>query len=180
MKPFTPEQHREALIRRRVKFVVEKGAMARLFKGGTHSALQEELLRTVKLEELLEIQTKEEYDKYLNGIFERSCWAKYSRNGIDIDRYGYFAKLINIVIYEITSNRELFSEMSWLRLRSFIHVPIDWNVTYYLNQIDPSIPAVAILKGMSKERYWAIQKGIRKLAEKYKIPPIWFEAAWSA
>ena len=51
MKPFTPEQHRNALIRRRIKFVVEKGAMARLFKSGTNSELQEELFRNLKLEE---------------------------------------------------------------------------------------------------------------------------------
>jgi hypothetical protein len=31
MAIFTAEQHRDALIRRRIKFVVEKGAMARLF-----------------------------------------------------------------------------------------------------------------------------------------------------
>lgn len=180
MKPFTHEQHREALIRRRIKFVVEKGAMARLFRGGTNSALQQELFKTIKLEEFSKIQNKEQYDKWLNWTVELDCWANYSRNGIDLDRWGYFAKLINIVIYEIVSNRELFLETNWLRLKGFLHVPIDWNVTYHLNQIDTSIRPVAMLKGMIKAQYWTIQKAIRKLAEKYDIPPIWFEAAWSA
>ena len=43
------------------------------------------------------------------------------------------------------------------------------------------VHSVAILpEEMSKERYWDVQKAIRKLAKKHKIPPIWFEAAWSA
>ncbi len=63
MNPFTPEQHRDALIRRRIKFVVEKGAMARLFKGGTNPALQEELFNRIKPVELAEIQVQDHYDE---------------------------------------------------------------------------------------------------------------------
>ncbi len=86
MEVFSPEQHREALIRRRIKFVVEKGAMARLFKGGTHAALQEELARRIRPEEISRIQTREEYDSWLFATAESACWEPYSRNGLDEDR----------------------------------------------------------------------------------------------
>lgn len=180
MKPFTLEQHRDALIRRRIKFVVEKGAMARLFRSGTNSVLQQELFRCVKPSELSQIQTRDEYDAWLGRIVELDCWKNYSRNGIEDDRWAYFAKLINIVVYEIVSNRELFPESNWQRLRPFLHVPIDKNVTYYLRQIDPAFPIMAALKGMSKKQYWRIQEAIRKLADNHGLPPIWFEAAWSS
>jgi hypothetical protein len=83
---FTQEQHREAIIRRRIKFVVEKGAMARLFKGGTHEALREQLARCVRPEHLSHIQTRGEYDSWLLSTAESSCWEPFSRNGLDEDR----------------------------------------------------------------------------------------------
>jgi hypothetical protein len=178
--PFSADQHRDALIRRRIKFVVEKGAMARLFRAGTHSELQEELFRCLRPSDLAKIGTRPEYDEWLTRTVELTCWEKFSRNGIADDRWGYFAKLINIVVYEIVANRELFAEEDWLRIRPFLHIPIDWNVTYHLNQVDPSFPVVAILKGMTKEDYWDVQTSVRHLADKHSLPPIWFEAAWSA
>ena len=120
MKPFTPEQHRDSLIRRRIKFVVEKGAMARLFRAGLSLGLQEELFSRLKPTEIAKVQSQDEYDNWLISTIELDSWAEYSRNGIEVDRWGYFAKLINIVIYEIISNRELFLEMDWLRLRPFL------------------------------------------------------------
>ncbi len=54
MQPFTAEEHQDALIRRRIKFVVEKGAMARLFRRGTSPALQNELFRRIRTSELAE------------------------------------------------------------------------------------------------------------------------------
>lgn len=179
MKPFKPEQHRDLLIRRRIKFVVEKGAMARLFKAGSSSGIQKELFLCVQPSEIAKIDGKDEYDNWLITVVERNTWDHFSRNGIDQDRWAYFAKLVNIVIYEIISNRELFDEKDWLRLRPFLHVPLDWNVTYYLNQITDKISPLAVLKGMSKEEYLMIQKSIRELAELYDVPPIWFEAAYS-
>jgi len=86
MAVFTQEQHREALIRRRIKFVAEKGAMARLFKAGTNAALQEELARRLRPEDLSRLQTRDEYDSWLFATVESSCWEPYSRNGLDEDR----------------------------------------------------------------------------------------------
>jgi hypothetical protein len=42
---FTAEEHRDALLKGGIKFVVEKGVMPRLFRAGTHELLQEELFR---------------------------------------------------------------------------------------------------------------------------------------
>lgn len=89
MEVFTREQHREALIRRRIKLVVEKGAMARLFKKGTHPALQEELARCIRPEELARIQTSDEYDSWLLSTVQSSCWKPFSRNGLQKDRWAY-------------------------------------------------------------------------------------------
>ncbi len=180
MEAFSPEQHCEALIRRRIKFVVEKGAMARLFKGGTHAALQEELARRIRPEELSRIQTCEEYDSWLFATAESACWGPYSRNGLDEDRWAYFAKLINIVVYEVVANRELFPETDWQRLRPFLHIPVDASITYHLSQLEPSFPTAWVLKGMTKDRYVSVQDAVRRIAHKHGVPPIWFEAAWSA
>lgn len=179
IRPFTVEQHKKALIRRRIKLVAEKGAMARLFKGGTNFGLQQELFHRINIDFFSKTKTREEYDEWLIKTVELNCWQKYSRNGIKIDRWAYFAKLINIVIYEIVSNRELFAEADWQRIRSFLHIPIDWNVNYHLRQIEPNFPLIITLKGMSKQQYLNFQERTRKLAEKFGLPPIWFEAAWS-
>lgn len=180
MQPFSAEKHREALVRRRIKFVVEKGAMARLFQGGTHGALQEELFRRIIPTKLASLHTREHYDRWLIDTVELPCWGQYSRNGLQNDRWAYFAKLINIVVYEIVSNRELFDEADWQRLRPNLHIPIDATVTYHLSQVDPGFPSVWVLKGMTKDQYLRIQEAVRRLAERYGVPPIWFEAAWSA
>lgn len=180
MAIFTQEQHREALIRRRIKFVVEKGAMARLFRAGTNAALQEELARRIRPEELSRIQTRDEYDSWLLATVESSCWEPYSRNGLDDDRWAYFAKVVNIVVYEIVANRELFSEADWQRLRPYLHIPVDVTVTYHLSKLEPSFPGVWVLKGMTKDQYTSVQDAARRLAREYGVPPIWFEAAWSA
>lgn len=180
MKPFSTEKHHDALIRRRIKFVAEKGAMARLFRMGTNAALQEELFRRLKLSELSRIQTRKEYDDWHTRTVELDCWQNYSRNGLHVDRWAYFAKLINIVVYEIVSNHELFTETDWKRIRPFLHIPIDSTVMNDLTRIDPTFPSIFTLKGMTKEEYWHVQEAVRKLAENYGVPPIWFEAAWSA
>jgi len=180
MAMFTAEEHRDALIRRRIKFVVEKGAMARLFKGGTHGALQGELFRRIRPTELARIQTRDEYDKWLLERIESSRWEPYSRNGLHEDRWAYFAKLINIVVYEVLANRELFGEADWQRLRPFLHIPIDATVTYHLSKVDPDFPSVWVLKGMTRDQYIRVQEAVRALADQHGVPPIWFEAAWSA
>lgn len=59
-RPFTIEQHREALFRRRIKLVVEKGAMARLFKGGTNFGLQQELFRRLNIDFISKVKTRED------------------------------------------------------------------------------------------------------------------------
>lgn len=132
-KIFTAEQHREALLSRRIKFVVEKGAMARLFRAGTNAALQKEFFRLLQPSEIAKLQSRDAYDEWLIKTVELE---HYSRNGLRSDRWAYFAKLINIVVYEIVANRELFSESDWQRIRPFLHLPIDLNVSIELERLD--------------------------------------------
>lgn len=160
--------------------MVEKGAMARLFQAGTHTALQEELFRRIVPANLARVQTRDGYDKWFFDTVESSCWKSYSRNGLAADRWAYFAKLVNIVVYEILANRELFSEADWRRLRPFLHVPIDATITYHLSKLDPDFPGVWVLRGMTKTQYVHVQAAVRGLAGRHGVPPIWFEAAWSA
>ncbi len=180
MKTFSPEERIDALVRRRIKFVVEKAAMARFFRRGTSAALQEELFKALKPSRLAHIQTLDEYDRWLVGLIESERWEPYSRNGLRADRWAYFAKLINIVTYEIVANRELFSQHDWERIRPFLHLPIDANVSFHLEKLDPTFPAIFYLKGMTETAYWTFQTAARELAAKLGISPIWFEAAWSA
>lgn len=179
MKPFSVEEHRDALIRRRIKFVVEKGAMARLFRKGTSADLQDELLRRIRPERLSLIRTQDDYDKWLERTVELDCWAQYAKDPIEQVRWGHFAKLINIIVYEVVANRELFAEADWQRIRSFLHVPIDSNVSDYLTKFEETFPAVWVLKGMTKKQYMQFQEAARRLGDQYGVPTIWFEASWS-
>jgi hypothetical protein len=92
---------------------------------------------------------------------ESACWEPYSRNGLAEDRWAYFAKLINIVVYEVVANRELFSETDWQRLRPFLHIPVDASITYHLSQLETSFPGVWVLKGMTKDQYVSVQDAVR-------------------
>lgn len=75
-------QHEDALVRRRIKFVVEKGAMARLFREGTHRELQEALFQLIKPSELSSIRTCAQYDSWLLQTIESNRWKRFSRNGL--------------------------------------------------------------------------------------------------
>lgn len=180
MKTFSRTEHRNALLRRRIKFVVEKGAMARLFRAGRHADLQDTLFRRLKPSRLARLRTQQQYDGWLNRIVQHRCWAPYSRNGLEKDRWAYFAKLINILVYEIIANRELVPERDYARLRRFLHVPIDATVLKHLSIVDSTFYVPYALKGMKGRQYRQIQSSIRRLAHVKRVPPIWFEAAWSA
>ena len=154
--------------------------MARLFRAGKNRALQDELFRCLQPAELALIRRQEQYDVWLIRTIESDRWKEFSRNGIALDRWSYFAKLLNIVIYEIISNRELFSDGNWKRLRPFLHIPVDATVSDHLFRLDPNFPKIRKLKGMTKETYLEVQAATRRLAAKNHVPPIWFEAAWSS
>jgi len=180
MQTFTEAEHQAALLRRRIKFVVEKGAMARLFKGGTTHHLQGELFQVLEPLAIVSHGSRDEYDSWLTGRIKEERWARCSRNGLREDRWAHFAKLLNIIIYEIVSNRELVTETDWQKVRPWLHVPLDSNVFFTLTQLDPSFPACWVLKGMTEAQYLEIQNEIRQLAGKHGVPPIWFEDAWTS
>lgn len=154
--------------------------MARFFLRGTSPDLQQELFKALGPSFLAGIRTRDEWDHWLVELIESERWEPYSRNGLQADRWAYFAKVINIVTYEIVANRELFSQQDWERIQPFLHLPIDTNVSLHLETLDPTFPGIFYLKGMTKTAYWAFQAGARQLAAKLGVPPIWFEAAWSA
>jgi transcriptional regulator with XRE-family HTH domain len=180
LKMISEDGHREALRRRRIKFVVEKGAMARLFRKGTTKKLQAELFRRLIPTRIAGLDTVEKFDKWLCETVESACWSDYSQGGIEEVRWAYFAKLVNIVVYEIVANRELFKESDWERIHTFLHVPIDSTVNHCLFELDSQFPVIEKLKGLSKEKYFEVQHAIRRLAERHKVSPIWFEAAYSS
>ena len=152
--------------------------MARLFKRGTHAALREELAERIRPERLARIKSRREYDRWVERTIELDCWAPYSRNGLVADRWGYFAKLINIVVYEVVFNRELFVEVDWQRLHPFLHLPIDSSVMRHLSSLDSAFPVVTRLKHMTKQQYFKLQGAARRLAVRHGCLPIWFEDAW--
>jgi len=172
-------EHQNALVKRRIKFVVEKGAMARLFKKGMTKKLQQELFLRLKLNQLSSINDQERFDKYIKNIVCLKCWAKYTGSSINDVRWAHFAKLLNIVIYELVSNREIFKERDWKSLHRLLHIPIDSIVTEHISKIETSFQKINKLKGMSENKYWEIQYEVRRIARKNKVHPIWFEAAWS-
>lgn len=166
--------------KRRIKFVVEKGATARLFRRGRHSQLQAELFRRLRPSDIANLDSQEEFDRWLDGLIRNDCWEPYSRSGLAEDRWAYFAKLINILIYEIAVNRELFCEEDWRRVQRWLHPPLDRTVLQGLQGLDPSFPVPATLRGMTPDDYRNAQQAARKLAEHYRAPPIWFEDAHSS
>jgi hypothetical protein len=99
----TAQEHRHLLVRRRIKFVVEKGSMARLFKAGCHGNLQAELARRISLRRISHIMNQKQYDEWMLTRLRLSCWNDFARSDGEAVRWGYFAKLVNIVIYELVS-----------------------------------------------------------------------------
>ena len=121
----------------------------------------------------------EEYDNWIDALIKDECWEPYSRHGLTADRWAYFAKLINIILYEVVSNRELFCDSDWRRLQSWLHLPLDSTVFDRLRSLDPGFPVPPVLKGMTEEQYRCVQRAARELASKFEIPPIWFEDAYA-
>ena len=172
------EAHRDALLRRRIKYVVELGAMARLFRKGEHKALQRALARLLPPTIIADISTREAYDHWLVNTVRLPVWRRFSRNGLKADRWAYFAKLINIIIYEVTSNRELFPERDWRRVRPWLHVPLDSYVLAGAEEYCGELWAQK-LKGMTQNDYLNIQRALRDGAHRLKRPAIWFEDAYT-
>lgn len=180
MKAISFQEHLDALLRRRIKCVVEHGPMARLFRKGSHKALQATLFRRITPEKIAAPRDGDAYDLWLTRLICSNCWRDFSRNGLSEDRWGYFAKLINIVVYEVASNRELLPEHDWNRVRAFLHVPIDSRVSQYARAHQADFPSVPKLRGMTKDTYLQIQERLRTLAHDMGVPPIWFEDVWAS
>lgn len=172
------QEHRAAVLRRRIKYVVELGAMARLFQKGQHKALQSALARLLLPATIANIHTRAEYDHWIVSLVRLPLWRRFSRNGLKADRWAYFAKLINIIIYDVTSNRELFDEQDWLRVRDWLHVPLDSYVLKGAREVCGELRAGS-LQGITQNEYLNIQRALREGARRLKRPAIWFEDAYA-
>jgi hypothetical protein len=178
-RELTKKQHDDDLLRRRIKFVVEKAAMARLFRKGRGRKLQSRLFDMLKPQAIASLKTKKSYEKWLTQLIESNAWKPFTRYKLDEVRWPHFAKLVNIITYEIISNRELVGARDWERLKWFVHVPLDKSVGAYLRRFDGDFPRITRLKGMTEDNYFDLQKRVCQLGERLSVPPIWFEAGYS-
>lgn len=175
---FGQQHHIDALIKRRIKGVVEKGAMARLFKKGQNQNLQAALKRRIDIRALKRISSCRAFDRWHREIVRHRCWNGFARESIRRQRWGHFAKLVNIVVYELVSSNEIVTLKQAKRLRRLIHLPIDRNVLELLGSLKPGLCLSTTLSDMTERRYRSIQQAIREEARRLGIPAIWFEDAW--
>jgi hypothetical protein len=179
MQPLSKQEHRDALVRRRIRFILKYPAIARLFKKGSQDELETRLLEKLNPARLAKLRSRTDYERWLERTVEDPCWHACSRWSCDAVRWAHVAKVVNIIVYELLANRELTEEADWHRLRPWLHVPIDLIVGRHLHEMDAKLKLRRVLKGMSKEEYRYLQTAIRRIADQYQLPPIWFEAVWS-
>jgi hypothetical protein len=176
---FSREEHIKAVTRRRIKFVVEKGAMARLFKKGTNEGLQRAVCERLRFDRVKSFATRDDFDAWHSSVVADGCWAAFTDRGIEEVRWGHFAKLINIILYELVANNELVGDGEAKRLRQWLHVPIDQKVLGWLRSLQKGVRLPRKLVGMKGSDYRAIQQAMRDEADKRGIPAIWFEDAYA-
>ena len=161
--------------------VVEHGAIARLFERGTHPRLQRLLVQRVTPRQLSRLRSRDAYDRWLDALVCSKCWSSCSRNGLKADRWAYIAKAVNILIYEIASNRKLLDDKSWRRLRPWLHVPLDSRVfDGFREGCDTHFEPPKRLKGMSRRQYLEIQRRMRSWAAQQAVAPIVIEDYWAS
>lgn len=177
---FSKEDHLEAVVKRRIKFVVEKGAMARLFKKHSHQALKRAVRQRIDLQHLKSMKLAKDFDQWHRGIVIDECWVNYTTRSIEQVRWGHFAKLVNIILYELVANNEIMTYEEAEQLRGLLHLPIDQKVLDVVRSLCPGISLPQKLLGMSETDYLTIQRTIREEARKLRIPAIWFEDAYAS
>lgn len=175
---FGEAEHLEAVVKRRIKFVVEKGAMARLFKKGLNPELQQVLRSKIDVAALKAFALQEDFDAWHREIVMYEGWAEFTEWPIEQVRWGHFAKLVNIVLYELVANNEIMTYEEAGRLRGLLHLPIDKRVLDFVKSLRRGVRLPKRLLGMTESDYRAIQQAIRKEATRLGIPAIWFEDAW--
>jgi hypothetical protein len=174
------KEHRAALIRRRIRFVVGYPPIGRLFRKGMRDHVERALLERLRPDVFRRMKTRADYERWLERTVESRCWSHVSRWKCGTVRWGHFAKVLNILVYEILANNELTQTKDWRRLRLWLHLPIDSIVQAHCKKLAPAFKVRKILKGMTRDEYCDMQLQIRKIANEKGVPPIWFEAAWSA
>jgi hypothetical protein len=76
--------------------------MARLFAKGTNSDLQEEVFQAVTPALLYSLRSQNAYDEWLQNNILSNRWRPFvmQNQKLKFVRWGYFAKLLNIVVYD--------------------------------------------------------------------------------
>lgn len=120
-----------------------------------------------------------DFDAWHREIVNSQCWAAFTVREIEQVRWGHFAKLVNIIIYELVANNEVMTYEEAERLRRLIHLPIDQKVLGLVRRLRPGIRLPRKLLDMSESEYAAIQRAIRDEARRLGVPAIWFEDAYA-
>ncbi len=129
----------------------------------------------------------QEFDDWHRGIIQDNCWRHFTVRNIEQVRWGHFAKLVNIIIYEFVANNEIMTDEEARRLRSLIHLPIDKKVLDAVRTLVPDAELPRTLLDMNEKEYTHIQWTIRDAARRAEdaaskvvgVPAIWFEDAYS-
>ena len=181
MHTLTEPEYREAILRRRILMTVKYPAIVRMFPKGTSDGLVADLVRLIRPETLAAINTQTDYNQWVERTIENPCW-KACIKGVDVEpiRWAHVGKIVNIAIYDVLDCHQLIRETDRLRLWPWLHVPIDSVVQKHCKKLEPSFAIRKPLIRMTKEDYRDIQERMRDVADKQNVPPIWFEAVWSA
>lgn len=171
--------HREALLKRRIRFVVLYPAINRQLKGDRNDLI-EDLSEKIRPETIEGLNTQDEYDCWFEGVVEEAKWSQYRGDCPEENhRWGQLAKLINIVIYEILHTRGLIEDSIWQKVLSWLHLPLDSIVVDELFRFDQTFKECPPLNAMTKQKYCDMQDRARKVAVGLQRVPISFEDSWS-
>ena len=180
MKVYNEQDHREALRLRRLKFLLSYPTPP------IQSLLNKKAFREVILEKLRNppwgaMKKSKDYDDWLCSLVKADCWRPFATRNLESERWGVFANILNIVLYEILWCRELTTEEEWRRIHPWLHLPLDDHVLHYLYQLDPAMfpNRLWLPTNVTEERYMKVQRAARELASRLNRPAIWFADAWS-
>jgi len=180
MKAYNEQDHREALLLRRLKFLLSYPS-ALIQSLPNKKAFREVILEKLRHPPWEMMKKSKDYDDWLCSLVKADCWQPFAARTLERERWGVFANILNIALYEILWCRELTTEEEWRRIHPWLHLPLDDHVMEHLHQLDPAMfPSGSWFpSNVTEERYMKVQRAARVLASRLKQPAIWFEDAWS-
>ena len=132
------------------------------------------------INELIGIDSQLQYDEWLGEFSGRFSHIWQNQMG-DYIPYGPSRKLPNLLLKQFVKWDEL-SSIQRINLLNYLHVPLDsYTLVGIRNCVsDPEIPKTPTMKFVQNEMmYNQIQKAIRDIAYKARVPAIYFDIlAW--